>query len=169
MKKTMILALASVFVLAIPTICGAKTRIGLAFGTFYSVVLPQGQDTDTSNHFSLTGGFRSKFDTIILSTDIDYQSENEDFTYVITSKISVLKEVFRSGFYLGGGVEKSFIKWASGHKEDSDFTYFVQGSWEIPGENVSLALDIFYELTPLLKQGIDARFLGIGIRLLFYF
>ena len=114
-------------------------------------------------------GFRSKFNTIILNTDIDYQSENEDIIYIITSKISLLKGIRNSGLYLGGGIRKSFIKWASGGREDSDFTYFLQASWEIPAENVSLALDVSYEMSPLLKQGIAADFIRLGIRLLFYF
>lgn len=110
-----------------------------------------------------------KFDTIILNTDIDYQSENEDISYIITSKISLLKEILKSGFYLGAGVEKSYVKWISGDTEMFDFTYFIQAAWEIPGENVSLALDLSYELSPFLQQGIDADFIGLGVRLLFYF
>ncbi len=170
MKKIMIIALALVLILGTAGLSSGKNKIGLTIGTFYSVALPQKGDTNgNNNHFSLTGGFRSRFDTIILNTDIDYQSENEDITYIITSRISLLKEILTSGFFLGGGIQKSFIKWSSGDKEDSDFTYFIQAGWEIPGENVSLALDVSYELSPFLEQGIDADFIGLGIRLLFYF
>ena len=170
MKKIMIIVLTLVLILGTVGLSSAKNKIGLTIGTFYSMALPQKGDTNGNNsHFSLTGGFRSRFDTIILNTDIDYQSENEDITYIITSRISLLKEILTSGFFLGGGIQKSFIKWASGDKEDSDFTYFIQAGWEIPGENVSLALDVSYELSPFLQQGIDADFIGLGIRLLFYF
>jgi hypothetical protein len=170
MKKIMTIALALVLVLGTAGLSSEKNKIGLTIGTFYNIALPQkGETNGKNNHFSLTGGFRLKFDTTILNTDIDYQSENEDITYIITSKISLLKEILTSGFYLGAGIQKSFIKWASGDKEDSDFTYFIQAGWEIPGENVSLALDVSYELSPFLQQGIDADFIGLGIRLLFYF
>jgi hypothetical protein len=170
MKKIIIIVLASVLVLGIAELSSGENKIGLTIGTFYNIALPGGEETSgDNNHFSLTGGFRSKFDTIILNTDIDYQSENEDITYIITSKISLLKEILTSGFYLGAGIQKSFIKWASGYKENSDFTYFIQAGWEIPGENVSLTLDVSYELSPFLQQGMDVDFIGLGIRLLFYF
>jgi len=169
MKKIMIIALALVLILGIAGLSSGKNKIGLTIGTFYNIALPQkGETNGNNNHFSLTGGFRSKFDTIILNTDIDYQSENEneDITYIITSKISLLKEILTSGLYLGAGIEN---KWISGVTETPDFTYFIQAGWEIPGENVSLALDVSYELSPFLQQGIDADFIGLGIRLLFYF
>jgi len=170
MKKIMIIVLASVLVLGIAELSSGKNKIGLTIGTFYNIALPGEGETNIENdHFSLTGGFRLKFDTIILNTDIDYQSENEDITYIVTSKISLLKEILRSGFYLGAGVQKSFIKWTSGDEEPSNFTYFIQAGWEIPGENVSLALDVCYELSPFFQQGMDVDFIGLGIRLLFYF
>ncbi len=170
MKKIMIIALVLVLILGTAGLSSGKNKIGLSIGTFYNIALPQkGETNGNNNHFSLMGGFHLKFDTIILNTDIDYQSEKEDITYIITSKISLLKEILTSGFYLGAGIQKSFIKWASGDKEDSDFTYFIQAGWEIPGENVSLALDVSYELSPFLQQGMDVDFIGLGIRLLFYF
>lgn len=170
MKKIIIVAFTLVLILGIAGLSRGKNKIGLTIGTFYNIALPKrGESNGDNNYFSLTGGFRLKFDSIILNTDIDYQSENKDISYIITSKISLLKEILKSGFYLGAGAQRSFIKWASGDKEDSDFTYFIQAGWEIPGENVSLALDLSYELSPFLQQGIDADFIGIGVRLLFYF
>ena len=170
MKKAVIIALALMLILGIRGLSKGQNKIGLTIGTFYNIALPEtGETNGNNNHFSLMGGFRSRFNTIILNTDIDYQSENEDVAYIITSKISLLKKILKGGFYLGAGIQKSFIKWASGDKEDPDFTYFIQAGWEIPGENASLALDVCYELSPFLQQGIDADFIGLGIRLLFYF
>lgn len=100
MKKIMIIVLTLVLILGTVELSSGKNKIGLSIGTFYSMALPQKGDTNgNNNHFSLTGGFRSRFDTIILNTDIDYQSENEDITYIITSRISLLKEILRSGFF----------------------------------------------------------------------
>lgn len=170
MKKIMIVALALVLITGTAGLSSGKNKIGLTIGTFYNIALPgRGETNGDNNYFSLSGGFRLKFDQIILNTDIDYQFENDDVTYILSSKISLLREILKSGFYLGAGVEKSYIKLISGVAETSEFTYFIQIAWEIPGENVFLALDLCYKLSPFLQQNIDTDFIGLGIRLLFYF
>jgi len=166
MKKVIVIGLMLVLILGVVDLSAGKEQIGLGIGTFYNIALQQ--KDGSKNYFSLSGGFRSKFNWLILNTDIDYQSESKDITYILTSKISLLAEILESGFYLGPGVEKSYVKWVSGITEASKFSYFIQAGWEIPSENVSLALDFYYELSPPFQQ-IDTDFISLGIRLLFYF
>jgi len=166
MKKVIVIGLMLTLILGVADLSIGKEQIGLGIGTFYNIAL-QGKK-EGQNYFSLAGGFRSKFNWLILNTDIDYQSENKDITYILTSKISLLAEILESGFYLGPGIEKSYVKWVSGITEASEFTYFIQAGWEIPSENVSLALDLCYEPSPPFQQ-IDTDFVSLGIRLLFYF
>ena len=72
MKKIKIIVLALVLIFGIAGLSSAKNGISLTIGSFYNIALPQNGETNGSNnHFSLTGGFRSKFDTIILNTEID--------------------------------------------------------------------------------------------------
>jgi len=172
MKKIMIvISLTLVLILGIAGLSAGEGKIGLSIGSFYNLALQEKEGNNASkNYFSLAGGFRSKFDGFILNTDIDYQSENQDIDiiYILTSKISLLKEILKSGFYLGAGIEKSYVKWISGATETSEFSYFIQAGWEIPCENLSLALDICYEPSPPFQQDIDTDFISLGIRLLFY-
>ena len=169
MKKLRVTSLVLVLILVIVVqSSAARMKIGLGVGTSYSVAIEKQANTNgDKNHFSLVGGFRARFNRLILNTDLDYQSESPDITYILTSRISLLTEVLRGGFYLGAGIQKSYVKWTSGVTEVSDFAYFVQAEWEIPGETASLALDLCYELSPF-HQNIDTDFISLGLRLLFY-
>lgn len=171
MKKLIVASSMLVLILAFVQSSAARMEIGLGVGTSYSVAIEKQASTNgDKNHFSLVGGFRARFNRLILNTELDYQSENEDITYILTSRVSLLTEPLKSGFYLGAGIQSSHVKWISGITEGSDdFTYFVQAGWEIPGETASLTLDFYYELSPFHPQnGVDTDFIGLGIRLLFY-
>ena len=168
MRKLLISALVLVLVLGITG--SSVAGLGLGMGTRYHVALKDIDGTDfDQNHLSFLGSLRYKVSWFILDADVDYRPKAGDVTYSLTAKISFLFDILGTGFYVGAGVEKTYVKWASEDPEWSDLGYVLQAGKEIGLSDLSLILDAYYESATLSLKDIDTDFITFGLRLLWYF
>ncbi len=168
MRKLLIAALILTLVLGVTG--SSFAGLGLGMGTRYHVSLKDIEGTDfDQNHLSFLAGLRYKVSWLILDADVDYRPKAGDVTYSLTPKISFLVDILGTGFYVGAGIEKTYVKWASEEPEWSDLGYVLQAGKEIGLGPLSLILDAYYDSAALPLKDIDTDFITFGARLLWYF
>jgi len=167
-KKVLVVAMILALILGIGGTSWA-TR-GVAFGSRYHIPVKDvvGTDFDRS-HLSFSGGLRYRGNGLILDADVDYWPGLGDVTYSVTPKISVLLDIVILPIYAGLGVEQTYVEWSSGDKEWGDLTYVLQLGAEIVDlGSLTLLLDAYYDSTSLSLKDIDASFITLGARLIWY-
>jgi hypothetical protein len=168
-KKTLVVALITSLVLGIAGTSFGASR-GIAIGTRYHMPAKDiaGTDFDES-HLSFSGGFRYKANGLILDVDVDYRPTAGDVTYSITPKVSLLFDLMILPIYAGAGAQKTYVKWSSGDGEWGDLTYVLQAGAEIIDlGSLTLLLDAYYDSSVLSLRDIDAGFITLGLRLIWY-